>query len=237
MNELDPKNYSEHVEDRGIRFEFAWPEEIQRKHDAEQKEADEESRLLMFPFQCRKLLDEGVSLTAEQLLPFWETVHAIAAGPSAKSDEFGHVMIRMEDSLCGGIAVLLTHHLDWLLAVPARMTWCREKLDEIMRHPPQFSLMDTENAIGNRHWDAFAAESGIILLAENKDDTLGRVLVAVSVVAYRHSTTALTMARAFRCRERLGEDFNRMLNLAIRGVGVRALPASDTNPIRTREMA
>lgn len=78
-----------------------------------------------------------------------------------------------------------------------------------------------ETASGECKWDTFAAEAGVALLARNCDDALARRLAATGVIGFHYSTTARTMLFACRHRERLGDDFNRMLGLAIRWAGLR----------------
>src|SRR5581483_4437987 len=95
-------------------------------------------------------------------------------GPRGPPTESGHAIVHVEDAVCGGIAVLLILHRDWLAADPDRMAWCRQKLEQVMQHPPSWSPFDDKSAVGDRHWDAFAAECGVALLAENQEDPLGR---------------------------------------------------------------
>src|SRR5205823_2924979 len=50
IERLNPQNYTEQPQaDGSVRFVFAWPEEIQRRNDADQPKSDAQSRLLMFP--------------------------------------------------------------------------------------------------------------------------------------------------------------------------------------------
>jgi hypothetical protein len=50
---------------------------------------------------------------------------------------------------------------------------------------------------------------------------LARTLVAAGVLSFHYSTTGRTLRAAFRCREQLGDDFDRMLGLAVRWAGLR----------------
>jgi hypothetical protein len=45
--------------------------------------------------------------------------------------------------------------------------------------------------------------------------------VAIGVLSFHYSTTARTFVRASQCREQIGEDFDRMLGMAIRWAGLR----------------
>jgi hypothetical protein len=68
----------------------------------------------------------------------------------------------------------------------------------------------------NRALVGQAVSAGVALLARNRDDALARRLTATGVTGFHYSTTARTTLTACRHRERLGEDFNRMLGPAVR---------------------
>ena len=115
---------------------------------------------------------------------------------------------------------IVKHH-DWLVAAPERMAWCRGKLESVVRHPPAPLRFDSAGAYGDEKWDSFAGEAGVALLAHDRNDLLARRLVAVSVLSFHYSTTSRTLIRASQRREQLGEDFDRMLCLAVRWAGQR----------------
>src|SRR5262249_23906954 len=70
----------------------------------------------------------------------------------------GEPLIPIKDVLCGGIAVLLVLPHAWLAADPARMAWCRRKLQAILQQPPTRFRFDAGTASGECKWDTFAAE-------------------------------------------------------------------------------
>ena len=123
--------------------------------------------------------------------------------------------------MCGGIALLVILHHDWLNENPERMAWCRRKLETIVAQPPVPLRFDLEGAPGERQWDVFAAEAGVFLLSRNRGDRLARQLVALGVASFHYGTTALTLLRASQCREALGDDFDRLLGMAVRWAGLR----------------
>ena len=81
------------------------------------------------------------------------------------------------------------------------------------------SRFESAGAYGDEKWDSFAGEAGIALLACDRNDVLARRLLAVSVVSFHYSTTSRTLIRASQRREQLGEDWDRMLCLAVQWVG------------------
>ena len=117
--------------------------------------------------------------------------------------------------------MLVVKHHDWLAANPERMAWCRGKLESVVGQPPAPLRFDSATADGDRKWDSFAGEAGVTLLAHDRNDPLARRLVAASVLSFHYSTTSRALNRASHCREQLGEDFDRMLCLAVRWAGQR----------------
>jgi hypothetical protein len=224
IERLNPANYSIKPHGEGqFLIHFQWPEAIERMIAESQRHSDGQMRLLSLPMKCRQRLDAGTPLEQRELDPFWEALHAIDAERPPAPTESGYSLMRIEDALCAGIAVLFVFHQDWLEAVPKRMTWCRETVETIAHQPPPWSTLDHPVSVGNLHWDAFLAECGVALLAKNRDDPLARFLVSVSVIAYHYETTALTMKRASARRPTLQEDFDRMVSLALRSAGLRTL--------------
>ena len=115
--------------------------------------------------------------------------------------------------------MLVVKHHDWLAADPKRMAWCRGKLESVVRQPPAPLRFDSATSDGDRKWDSFACEAGVVLLAHDRNDLLARRLVAASVLSFHYSTTSRTLIRASQRREQLGDDFDRMLCLAVRWAG------------------
>ena len=161
------------------------------------------------------------ALPQEQLLWLWQFLHDVDANPPDLAGYDGEALLHVEDILCAGIALLVVLHNDWLAEDPARMTWARSKLEAIVVKPPPPLRFDLEAAPGERRWDAFAAEASVFFLSQNRDDLLARRLVAAGAVSYHYGTTALTMLRSSECRQALGEDFDRLLTMAVRWAGLR----------------
>ena len=70
-------------------------------------------------------------------------------------------------------------------------------------------------------WDSFAGEAGVALSRVTRNDPLARRLVAASVLSFHYSTTSRTLIRASRSPGTLGEEFDRMLGLAVRWAAQR----------------
>jgi hypothetical protein len=231
IERMNPQNYTfEERDGERVIVGFQWPEELQNEADESLAGLAKRRNLSMSPMRCRQVLDEQTPPSVEQLQALWDLLQTVDAGEAALVTDDGAALLVGADILCAGIAVLLTFHRAWLLEDPARINWCRQQLGTIFDNPPAPMPFDSEAAVGTDRWDAFAAECGVLLLAENNDDLLARRLVAASVMAFHYQTTGLAFSRAMGCRERLGLDFNRMLVLAVRWAGLRVALPSAGNP-------
>ena len=186
--------------------------------------------LTHLPWRCRRQLDSAEPLPPEQIIQLWQFLQRIESDPPELASPDEEPLLHIEDVLCGGIAVLVVLHHDWLTDNSDRMAWCHRKLEAVVQNPPTPFPFDSESASGERQWNAFAADAGISLLAKNRDDALARLLVATSVLSFHYTTTARTLFRAFECREQLGEELDRLLALALNGRGSAHPIASQCGP-------
>ena len=236
IERINPANYTFDMRDgRRVPVGFEWPEAVARRNAEDLQKIGEHQMLTHLPFQCRQLLDGGARLARDQIPHLWAFLHDLEANPADLAEGDAEPLNHIEDILCAGIAVLIVLFADWLAEEPDRMAWCREKLDAIVRNPPERLRFDSEMASGDRRWDAFAADAGVALLARNSADELARRLVAAGVMSLHYSTTARTLFRASQHREQLGEDFDCMLALAVRWAGLRVPYGFATRPKLDKE--
>jgi hypothetical protein len=230
IERFNPANYTCEIRDgKRVPVGFQWPEAIERRNAEDLRRIGAESTAMRLPQRCRDRLDAARPLSQEELTWLWEYLQNIEDHPAPVAANGGPI-IHAEDVVCGGIAVLVVLHDDWLTADPGRIAWCRRKLAAVLEQPPLPFRFDSETASGECKWDTFAAEAGVAMLARHRDDALARRLAAIGVIGFHYSTTAPTMLSACRGRERLGDDFNRMLGLAIRWAGLRTPLAIATRP-------
>jgi len=216
---LNPDNYTfETREGKRVAVGFDWSKEVKQKNQEDLQRIATDQTITNIPFQMRQVLDSDERFSQDQLPHFWEFVQGLEdLSPRLAND--GDPLHQIEDLLCGAIAVLVIKHHDWLAVDPERMAWCRGKLESVVRQPPAPLRFDSATADGDRKWDSFAGEAGVALLAHDRNDPLARRLVAASVLSFHYSTTSRTLIRASQHREQLGEDFDRMLCLAVRWAG------------------
>jgi hypothetical protein len=222
IERFDPANYTFEVrEGKRVPVGFDWPEAIARKNAQDLQRIGKHQAITSLPFKCRERLNQGAALPQGQLLWLWQFLQDINANPPDLKAQDGEALLHIEDILCGGIALLVVLHHDWLTENPDSMAWCRRKLEAVVANPPALLRFDSEGTPGERRWDAFGAEAGVFLLARDRGDMLARRLAALGVASFHYGTTALTMLRASQRRGALGEDFDRMRGLAVRWAGLR----------------
>ncbi|MBI5015326.1 MAG: hypothetical protein HZB55_07515 [Deltaproteobacteria bacterium] len=215
-----------------IRIDFNWPAHLRPETEKRVRRAEENMQLLTFPMRCRKILDGEGRLGVDEVEGFWHELRAISEMPALEPDHD----VR-PDAVSGGIAVLIRFHRDWLREDEAREQWCVEQLRAFFASPPTRRQFDMPEAVGNMAWDCFAAEAGVALLAEDNGNGDWRAAAALSVLAFHHSATAIALHRTFSEREHLGDDFVRLVNVAVLWAGLAYLwPRYEDEPSRSNRL-
>ncbi|MDQ3380863.1 MAG: hypothetical protein M3546_11195 [Actinomycetota bacterium] len=185
---------------------------------AESKTVEEETArslaALEFVPRCRRILDGEVTLGADELAAFWDALREREA--TEKPGDFEPGFLEIEDALCGGIAVLLAFHRDWVGADTERERWCRETILRILENPPprHFMTSDAQDD-GAWAWDRFAAQAIAILLAENPSSPDLRLAAARFASFDRYATVATLFRVLSEQRDELGETFPELCELAL----------------------
>jgi hypothetical protein len=186
-----------------------WLAERRAEAEASERRASEELLALTLAPQCRKRLDETSPLPPDQLDQFLHSLRRLADRPEPTGGG-----TRPADAVLGGVAVLLALHRGWVREDPPREAWCRERLTDFLSGPPDRRPFDPMDSAGTCEADTFAAECGVVLLAEDPSDSLARWLVLSGLISSRLATVAATVGRAYRVRTALGPEFDRITRFA-----------------------
>lgn len=203
---FDPENYSKKTSDGRILWEFALPENLRDKHAEEQ--AHGEQVAMQLPLWSRTLVDREQALPEAQLEDVWRILQEVAARPLPDEDEeeprsqFLHPL----HSVAGLIAVLVVLHRAWLRQHPEREKWCREKLEAILRGPPQMVSFDPYEPV-DCQFDGFAAQVVPIYWADDPNSAVWREHVVSLALCPRLRTVALLCRAAAANASQLGEAF------------------------------
>jgi hypothetical protein len=191
---------------------------------ADSKKVEEEAArslaALDFVPRCRRILDGEIRLGADEVPAFWDALRERETAEQPGDFEPG--FLAREDALCGGVAVLLTFHRDWVAADTERERWCRETILRILDSPPPRHFMTSDaHDDGAWAWDRFAAEAIAILLAEDPSSPELRLAAARFASFYRYTTVAGLFRVLAEQREKLGQTFAELRDFALWWATVR----------------
>jgi hypothetical protein len=124
--------------------------------------------------------------------------------------------VNVEDAVCGGVAVLLQFHRDWLKQYPERKEWCVKQLINIIQNPPEAGTFESETDAIDWRWDSFCAQIIPLLWAEDPDSPIFRECVAVLAASYYYKTVEILFCSAAKVRSHLGESFKQLQHFLLR---------------------
>lgn len=217
IESLRKSNYEFKVIDgKTVPVDFHGPIDDEVEDSVLAQKAAQDLLLSSLPMKCRRVLDAGKEIPADQIRPLADLIKSI------HEDESDKGIYKPKDLVLSGVAVLITLHYEWLLANPQELSWCRDRLAETLgAQPPSLHGLETNH--GNDRWDAFAAECSVSLLARDRTDELARKLVAQGITGFLYSTTGLVVGRALQHCNALGDDFRRIVVATLEWSALRSL--------------
>ena len=218
---FDPANYSMSTDDDGNQVVmYRTSKELAQKLQKRKEELEEPYPRMMYPIECRTLLDAGEPLSDEKS----DNILAQAkvfAGQEGLVDEAYHEQL---SAIAGGLAVLTKLSLSWLCSDEHRLDWCEQQLELILRNPAARTQFQSPESSSQWSWESFACEAALRLMAAGRGNPVLREFAARGVVAFHYETISRIMLVAFQSRESLGQDFDLLQYLSIRwSVGRRSL--------------
>jgi hypothetical protein len=217
---LDPDNYQLRPRpDGAVEVSFEWPEPL--------REPSERGLAVVLPsihassltHQSHRLLEKAEALELEEGETLWNELLRIESIKERLRPE------KYADAMTGAIATLLLLPGEWGGEHPDRVVECKRLFFEIFAEVPPADDIGHSATLIKEHWPGFAAETAVALLAEEPTDPRARHLTAMAVMSRWHKaeTTGTAMTRGFRERERLGDDWGRMQNLAVLWAALKSM--------------
>ena len=184
------------------RLQFIRPKELQERNAPHLKRIQAVQLLLLYPAQCRRILDGELRLSQE-LDAFWSQLQEIAAMevPDGEEPE------RKEHALCGGIAVLTLQHREWLFADSEKKRWCEAQLLRVIQRPPAPSDFDSPVGRASWCWDRFCAQAAPAYWAEDLASPKWRRAVAHLALSAHFETVSYLFLGCIALREKLQGEF------------------------------
>ena len=213
---FDPSNYRlSQREDGLVQIALEWPEHIKEQTEREVQHALDSQRLISFPFKCRQLLDNGEPISDDSAQTIWDEIHSLMAIQIDGEEDDGHLTQRLDDAKLGATAVLKVLATSWVDDDDTRIEWCDNQIFNILDNPPPRNEFEVEGSVSTDRWHSFMAHIAIASLASNRDDPDARWLAANSVMSYWYVTSGLALKAAYSRKAELGDDFYRLINLAV----------------------
>jgi len=189
------------------------PTALQEQSDQIQQDTQDSALILGFPWQCKQLLGEGIAIPTEQLDTFWDSLQRIEKIPVSKDEDSLH---ERTHALCGGAAVLIILHRNWVKQDPNKEAWCVEQILKTIQNPPKPSSYDSEIMSVDWQWDGFAAQALPCLWSENKSSVQLRKGMTSLATSPHYGTVRNLFASTSNFRHILGEDFSCLQHFTLR---------------------
>lgn len=216
---FDPANWHpDNSDPTQPKLAFSRPKELQERNAPHLKTVLAAQKLLVFPMECRRIIDGEATVRPDALESFWEQIREIEAMEVPKGDDAE----RKENAVCGGIAALAIKHRDWLFGDPERGRWCGDYLRRVIQSPPPPTDFDSDVALASWHWDRFCAQAVPVFWAREVKSKEWRLCAALLATSRHFETVSYLFLSALSVRGELGSDFSAMQHLLVRWAAAHA---------------
>jgi hypothetical protein len=215
--QLDADNYTQTRLSNGtVQYEILLPAKLQESADAAAAQFELQGLLFSLPSKARALLLGQRQLDSSEIGEFVASVRRL----DAQSISSENLLNYGPSAIAGGIAVMFTHHRQWLKDNPDVEAWCFRTLQAGLPVVKSEEYQDVPDSITDTHPETFRGEAGIALLCEREDEWIRRA-VFDGVTGFFYQSTLRTMHAAYRRREDLGPMFNELVNVVVLWAAIR----------------
>jgi hypothetical protein len=210
---LNPNNYKSFYDETDDNFLFELPDQLKDKVNADTENSCSLKKLISFPILCRKILDNNQPLAPNDLEKHWKQIRQFV-------DSFKKQSLNAEylnNAVMGGIAVLFVFHWLWLHSNPKKVRWCIDQIQRIIKNKSDRNSFDLNF---KKDWERFFGEIAVLYMAENASDKRARSLLFQGIFAFPNNIVELICKVAYKIREKLGDDFGRIVNLCRLKAGI-----------------
>ncbi|MBQ4844564.1 hypothetical protein [Pseudoalteromonas sp. MMG005] len=200
-------NYSPVMSEDGIvkAFTYTPPQSEEEQQNDQSSRIFRARDLILYQSQCRRFIEDGKCMSESELEAFTENLENIKEiwqkdfeqGYRPEKESNSEIFDQFElpnlsaNALCGGIAVLLCLHIEWVNKQPDLAKWCQEILTQLILTPPPHSGIDTHENVSTWEWDCFAAEAIVALWQLKPQDSELRLLVARLAFCFHNEAVGL----------------------------------------------
>lgn len=212
---LTRAHWKERTNTQGERYwECEPPEELRAESDSTAAELAMRRFWLVFPGQCRQILDGELELPEDKLEQFWEEITA-RISEETPEDITADGVICADDAACGLAAVLFVGHREWLREHPQSEQRCVDTLLGAVATKRDRQWFESARGGTEWSWDSFCAEALPIVWAEQPREPLLRHAIARLTFSLSYATISRLFAACAAVRVELGDDLGRLRHLAV----------------------
>jgi hypothetical protein len=172
-----------------------------------------------FAFRCSQILESRIPVEELELESFWASIQRADELKAKKDIQWGSH--HPNDSILGGIAVLVCLHFDWLKSNSDRSEWCIQNLGEIITNVLDYPPPERLELGMDWGWMSFAAQAIPVIWAKSPEDKTHRELVVI-LLSYGHKRAISLLALGCaQLREPLGNHFRQFQRLALEFACIR----------------
>jgi len=187
------------------------------KRAIEAEEASQTIVPLMLILQSRRVIDGEALLNPDQVDGFFARLKELNLDNTPNEEESKQRYV----ATLAGIATLANRHWAWITEDPDRYNWCLSTLLAISQDPPTIDRIWGEHDSSCLDWEDFAAQAIVPFWANDPSNMELRGLVAHRAMSGHYSAVALLTDTAFRHRNDLGEEFDRLISFIIQWAVIR----------------
>ncbi|HEV2990192.1 MAG TPA: hypothetical protein VG759_17240 [Candidatus Angelobacter sp.] len=229
---FDPQNYTRTPQADGqVLIEMRWPEELESKAKESQVKAHLGMLSITLASRARSYLSGRQTLAPADLPEFASQVQRLANASLADMD-VSQARYR-QDSVAGGIAVLVVQHRGWLAQNPDLEKWCIETLRDLKPEPD--TEYETPHSAMDQSAESFRGEAGVALLQESTEESVLQMAFD-GVTAFYYNATFQTLWRAYLLREQIGEKFDELVNVVVLWSALRRAAIRESGYEADREL-
>ena len=209
---FDPANWKQVERDGGTAYKYQPPAALVDRSSRESQAAADRFARLSLPIRCQAILEGAATITEEGLERLLETARSITN--DAQQPEF-MMLVDADTCRCGVAAVAIVRFSTWLEQHPEWKEECRSWLLHTCHHPPARFELDSREAVGSFAWDDFCAEGVSRLWLDAPQEPELRGAITQLIKAFHYSAIARLFQVLGAERERLGEDFSKVLLMGL----------------------
>lgn len=200
--QLTTSNYRRRqLSDGKVEVSFSYPSSLEKILADDAKESSLNMSVLHFPFECRKIIENGNPLSDSDAENIWVRMNEFAdhirkINDSKTESDIG-IYLTSWNMYCAGICTILHLNPDYIFHSDDKTRWVMDIVFQIYFDPPKRFFHDVPTMHLTNSWDSFIGEISVFLYKYLPEGHNTRALLAKSLLLlhYEAIKKSLTIAR------------------------------------------